>query len=407
MASRRTPGAARGPMLRDFSASTVTAGFVAALVGLTSGITLIFEAARTLGADDAQIASWVAALLVGMGMLTLIPSVILRIPMMVAFSAPGAAILATLQPGDFSLSEAIGAFIVCGLAMAVAGFSRFFELVMNRIPVPLVSALLGGVLARFVTSGFADATTAPWLIVITTLTYMVIRRLAPRYAIIGVLIVGGSTAALSGSIRTEELTLSLAQPVYMAPSFDASAILSIGVPLFIVTMAGQNLPGVAALHLAKYDAPISTMIGTTGVGTMALAPFGGFAFNLSAVAAPLCLEATAHEDPTRRYTAAMSNGGFYLLAGLFGTSITGVLNAVPIELVHIVAALALLPTVGNSLANAARDKTHREAAMFTFVVTLSGVSVAKIGSPFWGALAGVVAMAIASTGAFDRLRPNR
>lgn len=394
-------------MLRDFSASTVTAGFVAALVGLTSGITLIFEAARTLGADDAQIASWVAALLVGMGVLTLIPSVILRIPMMVAFSAPGAAILATLQPGDFSLSEAIGAFIVCGLAMAVAGFARFFERVMNRIPVPLVSALLGGVLARFVISGFADATTAPWLIVITTVTYMVIRRLAPRYAIIGVLMVGGSTAVLSGSIRTEELTLSLARPVYMAPSFNASAILSIGVPLFIVTMAGQNLPGVAALRLAKYDAPISTMIGTTGIGTMALAPFGGFAFNLSAVAAPLCLEAPAHEDPTRRYTAAISNGGFYLLAGLFGTSITGVLNAVPIELVHIVAALALLPTVGNSLANAVRDETHREAAMFTFVVTLSGVSVAKIGSPFWGALAGLVAMAIASTGAFDRLRSNR
>jgi benzoate membrane transport protein len=394
-------------MLGDFSASTVTAGFVAALVGLTSGITLIFEAARALGADDAQIASWVAALLVGMGVLTLIPSVILRIPMMVAFSAPGAAILATLQPGDFSLPEAVGAFIVCGLAMAVAGFSYLFERVMNRIPVALVSALLGGVLARFVISGFADATTAPRLIVITTITYMVIRRLAPRYAIIGVLLVGGSTALLSGSIRTEELTLSLARPVYMAPSFDASAIVGIGVPLFIVTMAGQNLPGVAALRHANYDAPISTMIGTTGVGTIVLAPFGGFAFNLSAVAAPLCLEAPAHEDPTRRYTAAISNGGFYLLAGLLGTSITGVLNAVPIELVHIVAALALLPTVGNSLANAVRDETHREAAMFTFVVTLSGVSVAKIGSPFWGALAGVVAMVIASTGAFDRLRPHR
>jgi len=394
-------------MLRDFSASTVTAGFVAALVGLTSGITLLFEAARTLGADDAQIASWVAVLLVGMGVLTLIPSTVLRIPMMVAFSAPGAAILATLQPGDYRLSDAIGAFIVCGFAMAVAGFSRFFERVMNRIPVPLVSALLGGVLARFVISGFADAKTAPWLIVITTLTYMTIRRVAPRYAIVAVLLVGGATAALSGSVQTEELSLALARPVFMAPSFDVAAILGIGVPLFIVTMAGQNLPGVAALRQAGYDAPISNMIGTTGVGTMALAPFGGFAFNLSAVAAPLCLEAPAHEDPSRRYTAAISNGGFYLLAGLFGTSITGLLNAVPIELVHIVAALALLPTVGNSLANAVRDETQREAAMFTFVVTISGVSVAKIGSPFWGALAGVVAMAVASTGAFDRLRPRR
>ncbi len=227
---------------------------MAALVGLTSGITLIFEAARTLGANDAQVASWTAALLVGMGALTLVPSIILRIPMMVAFSAPGAAILATLQPGDFTLSQGIGAFIVCGLAMAVAGFSRFFERVMNRIPIPLVSALLGGVLGRFVIGGFSDASTAPWLVVITTLTYMVIRRLAPRYAIVGVLVAGGLTAALSGSVQSEELTLSLARPVYMPPLFDLSAILSIGVPLFIVTMAGQNLPGVAALRHAKYDA---------------------------------------------------------------------------------------------------------------------------------------------------------
>ncbi len=393
-------------MMQDFAASTVTAGFVAALVGLTSGITLMFEAARSLGADDAQVTSWVSALCFGMAILTIVPSAILRVPVMVAFSAPGAAILATLRPGDFKLSEAIGAFIVCGLMMAVAGFARLFERVMNRIPVALVSALLAGVLGRFVVSGFADAATAPWIIVLTTLTYMVVRRAAPRYAIIGVLLSGGLVAFASGSLQTDELTLSPARPIYMAPSFSMSALVGIAIPLFIVTMAGQNLPGVAALRNANYDAPISTVIGSTGIGTMILAPFGGYAFNLSAVSAPLCLEAPAHEDPTRRYTAAISNGGFYLIAGLFGTSITGVLNAVPAELIHIVAALALLPTIGNTLATAVREEKHREAAMFTFVITLSGVTVAKVGSPFWGALAGVIAMAIFSTGAFDRFNRN-
>lgn len=385
-------------ILKDFSLSTITAGFVASLVGLTSGIVLIFEAARAVGANDEQIASWVWALCLGMGVLTIVPSLKLRVPVMVAFSAPGAAILATVAPGDFTLGQAVGAFIVNGILMTVAGFSGVFERFMNRIPVALVSGLLAGVLARFVLSGFADAATAPWLIVITTVAYMVTRRIAPRYAVVTVLVTGIVTALVANSIQTEELSWALARPVYVAPSFSLSALVGISVPLFIVTMAGQNLPGVAALRHAEYDAPISNIVGSTGLGTILLAPFGGYAFNLSAVSAPLCLEAPAHEDPSRRYTAALANGGFYVIAAIFGTSITNALRAFPTELIHIVAALALLPTIGNSLEAAVRDETHREAAMFAFVVTLSGVTVAKIGSPFWGALAGVAAMLIASAG---------
>lgn len=383
-------------VFKDFALSTITAGFVASLVGLTSGIVLVFEAARSLGADDDQIASWVWALCLGMAVLTIAPSLRLRVPVMVAFSAPGAAILATLSPGDFTLGQAIGAFIVNGALMTIVGFSGAFERFMDRIPVPLVSALLAGVLARFVVSGFADAATAPWLIAITTIVFMLARRLAPRYAVVAVLVVGIGMSIVSNSIATEELVWSFAKPVYMAPSFSWSAMISLSLPLFIVTMAGQNLPGVAALRQANYQVPISKVVGTTGLGTMLLAPFGGFSFNLSAVSAPLCLEAPAHEDPARRYTAALSNGGFYLVAALFGTSITGALRAFPTELIQIVAALALLPTIGNSLSAAVTGAEHREAAMFTFVITLSGVTIAKIGSPFWGVLAGVLAMMIAS-----------
>lgn len=384
-------------VFKDFALSTITAGFVASLVGLTSGIVLVFEAARSLGADDDQIASWVWALCLGMAVLTIAPSLRLRVPVMVAFSAPGAAILATLSPGDFTLGQAIAAFIVNGALMTIVGFSGAFERFMDRIPVPLVSALLAGVLARFVVSGFADAATAPWLIAITTIVFMLARRLAPRYAVVAVLVAGIGMSIVSNSIATEELVWSFAKPVYMAPSFSWSAMISLSLPLFIVTMAGQNLPGVAALRQANYQVPISKVVGTTGLGTMLLAPFGGFSFNLSAVSAPLCLEAPAHEDPARRYTAALSNGGFYLVAALFGTSITGALRAFPTELIQIVAALALLPTIGNSLSAAVRGAEHREAAMFTFVITLSGVTIAKIGSPFWGVLAGVLAMMIAAT----------
>jgi benzoate membrane transport protein len=384
------------PVLKDFSASTIAAGFVAALVGLTSSIAIVFSAARALGANDAEVTSWVWAICIGMAVLTIVPSLKLRVPVMVAYSTPGAVILATLKPGDFTMAQGIGAFIVCGLLIAVVGFTGWFERAMSKVPVALASALLSGVLVRFALNGFVDAKTAPWMIVITTLTYLVLRRLVPRYAVIGVLIVGIVTAVASGTFKTDALRWSLAKPVWTTPSFTLSAIVSLAIPLFIVTMAGQNMPGVAVFRNAKYDVPISKVVGATGVGTALLAPFGAYALNLSAITAAICMEPAAHEDPARRYTAAVSNGGFYLLAGIFGTSITGALNAFPTELVHIIAALALLPTIAANLAVATKDESRREAAMLTFLITLSGVTVAKIGAPFWGALAGVVATVIAS-----------
>ena len=329
-------------------------------------------------------------------MLTIVPSLWLRKPVMVAYSTPGAAMIAIMKPGDFTMAQGVGAFIICALLIALVGFSGIFERLMDHIPVALASALLAGTLTRFALSGFADATTAPWLVAITTLTYVLMRWYAPRYAVVAVLAVGVVTAVISNTFKTGELRWSIARPVYTAPSFTLSAIIGIAIPLFIVTMAGQNLPGVVAIRNAKYDIPISKVIGSTGVGTMILAPFGAYALNLSAVTAAICMEPASHENPDRRYTASISNGGFYLLAGIFGTSITGALKAFPIELVHIIAALALLPTIGANLTNATRDETRREAAMLTFLVTLSGVSVAKIAAPFWGIVAGIAATIILS-----------
>lgn len=383
-------------ILRDFSLSTLTAGFVASLVGLTSSIAIVFSAARALGADDAKVTSWVWAICIGMGVLTIVPTLWLRMPVMVAYSTPGAAILATLKPGDFTMAQGVGAFIICALMIAIVGFSGVFERLMDRIPLALASALLAGALTRFALNGFADAKTAPWLVAITTLTYVLTRRFAPRYAVMAVLVVGVATAVISKTFQADELQWALAKPVYTAPSFTFSAFVGIAIPLFIVTMAGQNLPGVAAIRSAKYDIPISNVIGSTGVGTALLAPFGTYALNLSAITAAICMEPASHENPDRRYTAALTNGSLYLLAGIFGTSITGALKAFPPELVHIIAALALLPTIGANLANAAKDERNREAAMLTFLITLSGVTVAKIGAPFWGAAAGIIAAAILS-----------
>lgn len=390
--------------LRDFSVSTIVAGFVASLVGLTSSIAIVFAAARALGATDAMVTSWVWSICLGMAVLTIIPSLWLRKPVMVAYSTPGAAIIATLKPGEFTMAQGIGAFIVCALMIAIVGYSGLFVRLMDRIPVALASALLAGALTRFAINGFADAKTAPGLVIITTLVYVAMRRFAPRYAVMVVLAVGVVVAVITNRMNADELQVSLAKPIYTAPSWSLAAMIGIALPLFIVTMAGQNLPGVAAIRNAKYDIPISKVIGSTGVGTMLLAPFGTYALNLSAITAAICMEPASHEDPDRRYTAAITNGGFYLLAGLFGTSITGALKAFPIELVRIIAALALLPTIGANIAAASRDEKHRDAAMMTFLITLSGVTIAKIGAPFWGAVAGVVASVVASKSLFSRLR---
>lgn len=394
-------------VLRDFSLSTITAGFVASLVGLTSSIAIVFSAARALGADDAMLTSWVWAICIGMGVMSIAPSLYLRMPVMIAYSTPGAAIIATLRPGDFTMAQGIGAFLISALCITFLGFSGLFERMMNRIPVALASALLGGALARFAIAGFADAATAPWMIVITVLTYVVVRQLAPRYAVVAVLVVGILVAVLTNTLKTDELRWSVARPVFTAPSFTLSALIGIAIPLFIVTMAGQNMPGVAAIRQAKYDVPISKVVGMSGVGTAVLAPFGAYQFNLSAITAAICMEPASHEDPARRYTAAITNGFVYLVAGVFGTSITGALKAFPTEFVHIIAALALLPTIGANLAAATRDESRREAAMLTFLVTLSGVTVMKIGAPFWGAVAGVVATLIASPSIRGRIgRPR-
>ncbi|MFN0092186.1 MAG: benzoate/H(+) symporter BenE family transporter [Acidimicrobiales bacterium] len=384
-------------ILKDFSLSTVTAGFVSALVGLATGVTLIFEAANRLGATDAQVSSWVWALCMGMGVLTFVPSLLLRMPAMVAFSAPGAVVLATLAPGEFTLAQGIGAFILNGVAMAIVGFTGLFERFMDRIPGPLAAALLAGVIARFAVVGFVDAKTAPWLVLFATAAYLVTRRFAPAYAVVGMLAVGLLTSLASGSMQTEQLTLSLAKPIAVAPTFTLAALVGITIPLFVVTMAGQNLPGVAAYRGSGYDVPTSKMLGGTGLGTVALAPFGGFTFNLSAVMAMICVHPSTHPDPRRRYTAALAAGAFYLLAGTLGSSITGLLRAFPPELVHIVASLALAPVVTSSLTAAVREDKHRDAASLTFLVTLSGVSVGPIGSPLWGAAAGLAATALAST----------
>ncbi len=390
---------------KDLSLSAFTAGFVAVLVGFTSSVAIVFQAAQVLHATPDMIASWMWALGLGMGLCTLVPSLWLKKPVMVAWSTPGAAVLATAgATGDFTIHEAVGAFMVCAALITLSGATGWFERVMNRIPLALASALLAGVLARFGLTGFAAAQTALPLVVCMLLAYLVCKRWWPRYAVPVALLVAIVFVAQTSGFTRSGITMDLTAPVLVRPDFSMAALFSLALPLFIVTMASQNLPGVAALQSTGFgdqranggDAgiPVSKVITLTGLATLVLAPFGAFALNLSAITAAICMGPEAHSDPGRRYTAAVSCGAIYVVIGLFGGAITGVLTAFPQELVAAIAGLALLGTIGGALTAALQHEPHREAAVITFLVTLSGVVLGGVGSAFWGVVAGALALLV-------------
>ena len=391
---------------KDLNAAAFTAGFVAVLVGFTSSVAIVFQAALGFGATPAQVASWMWALGIGMGLCTIIPSLWLKKPVMVAWSTPGAAVLAAgALAGGFSMPEAVGAFMASAVLITLFGVTGWFEKVMGRIPVAIASALLAGVLARFGIQAFAAAQTALPLVLLMLVIYLLGRRLMPRYAVVLTLLGAIIFVAARGQMVWAAAGFSVAMPVFVMPVFTVAAFVSLAIPLFVVTMASQNLPGVAAIRAAGYGPdspdggiPISKIITLTGLATLVLAPFGGFALNLSAITAAICMGKEAHEDPARRYTAAVCCGAIYIIIGIFGAAVTGLLTAFPAELVATTAGLALLGTIGGALAAAVKDESHREAALITFLVTLSGVVLAGVGSAFWGVVAGAVALFVQQYG---------
>jgi benzoate membrane transport protein len=386
---------------KDINASAFTAGFVAVLVGFTSSVAIVFQAAQAFNATPAQISSWMWALGIGMGLCTVLPSLWLKKPVMVAWSTPGAAVLATAGlAGGFSMAEAVGAFMVCAVLITLCGVTGWFEKLMNRIPVAIASALLAGVLARFGMQGFVAAQTALPLVLIMLGVYLLGRRLVPRYAVVFTLLAGIIYAALRGELAWSTVSFTFTLPVFVMPQFTIAAVISLAIPLFVVTMASQNLPGVAAIRATGYEGqiPVSKVITMTGLATFVLAPFGGFALNLSAITAAIVMGKEAHADPDKRYTAAVSCGLIYLVIGMFGAAVTSLLAAFPKELVAAIAGLALLGTIGAGLAAAVKDESHREAALITFLVTLSGVVIAGIGSAFWGVVAGALALFVQQYG---------
>jgi len=388
--STATP-AHRDSWWRDIAPSSLAAGFVTVLVGFTSSAVIVFQAARALGASEAETASWLWALGIGMGVTCIGLSLRWRIPIVTAWSTPGAAMLIASNAG-VPLSDAIGAFVLVAALTAIVGFSGVFERGMRRVPLTLASGLLGGVLLRFGMDVFVSMRTQMAMTLAMLAIYLCGRRWFPRYAVLATLLLGMGVAGASGLLHLDDVELRVAQPIFTMPSLSLAAVFGIALPLFVVTMASQNIPGVAVLRASGYDPPISSSIGWIGAVNLLLAPFGAYALCLAAITAAICSGREAHPDPSKRYVASVFAGMFYLFTGVFGATVAALFAAFPKELVMAIAGLALFGTIGNSLAVAMREDRDREAALITFLVTASGFSFGGIGSAFWGLIAGGIAL---------------
>ena len=378
-------------MARFFSISHVSAGFIAVLVGYTSSAAIVFSAASAAGADAAYVSSWLLALGLGMAATCIGLSLYFRAPVLTAWSTPGAALLATALAG-LPMSEAIGAFVFASALLTLCGVTGWVETIMKHVPKTLAAAMLAGVLLRFGIDVFVALRAQLGLVALMLAIYFAGRRFNSRYTIPATLVGGLAWAALGGQIHFDALTLTLAQPVFTAPTFTWSTLIGVGIPLFIVTMASQNVPGIAVLRANGYHTPVSPLIGWTGLTGLLLAPFGGFSFNLAAITAAICMSPEADRDPQRRYMAAVWAGIFYLVTGLLGATVASVFAALPRELVAAIAGIALLGTIANSLGAAVADASERDAAVVTFLTTASGLTLAGVGSAFWGLLFGLAAL---------------
>jgi benzoate membrane transport protein len=372
----------------------VTTGLLASFVGFGSSFAVVVQGLAGVGASPLQSASGLLALSVGMGLLGILLSLRYRMPISVAWSTPGAALLATTGVPEGGFPAAVGAFLAVGALIVVAGLWKPLGRLVAAIPSSIANAMLAGVLFHLCVAPFLAIAEIPLLALPVVLLWAVIARFWRLYAVPAAVILAVILMFWHGTgplPPTDRLwpTLTLVTPV-----FSWSAMVSIALPLFLVTMASQNIPGFAVLQANNFHPPSSPLIVTTGLGSILVAPFGGHGVNLAAITAALCAGPDAHPDPARRYVAAVATGVGYILFGMLAVAATAWISASPPLLIEAVAGLALLGAFGSALGNALANAGERDAALVTLIATASGMSFAGVGSAFWGLLAGAIMLAL-------------
>lgn len=382
--------AASAGLRRDWSLSAVAAGFLAVLVSYSGPLIIFFQAAQSADASSAMISSWVWGISLGAAVSGMLLSWFLKVPVVTAWSAPGTALLVSLFPG-LSLNEAVGAYITAALVIFAIGISGYFDRVLKTIPKGVAAGMMAGILFQFGANAFKAAGSMPVLTLTMLFAYLALKRLVPRYCMVLVLLAGIALAVATGGADLGKVRLELARPSFIAPEWSWNSTLSLALPLVLVSITGQFLPGMAILRGSGYYTPARPIIAVTSLASLGVACFGGITIVIAAITAALCTGREAHENPARRYVAGIANGAFYLVGGCFAGTIVSLFAVLPREFVAVLAGLALIGAITANLMGTLGEAEHREASVITFLATASGMSLLGLGSAFWGVVLGSLA----------------
>ncbi|WP_409276675.1 benzoate/H(+) symporter BenE family transporter [Pseudomonas defluvii] len=365
------------------------AALISVIVNYGGTFVLVFQAAQLAQLSPAQTASWVWSVSIGVGVTGAWLSYRYREPIITAWSTPGVAFLATVMPFT-PYGEVIGAYMLSAIGFIVLGLSGAFERLVRWIPSGIAAGLLAGILLQFGVNAFGGASADPLLVIVLVLAYAVLRRFTSRFAVVGILLIGLALLLAQNRIDVQQLQLSLAAPVFEVPQFSLGSLLGVALPLFVITLTGQYMPGMLVLRNDGFKTSANPILTVTGLGSLLMAPFGAHAFNVAAITAAICTGKDAHENPSKRYIAGLVCGALYVMVGIFGVTLATLFMVLPRTFVTTLAGLALLGAIGGSLANAMVDARTRETALITFLATAANVTLLGVGGAFWGLVAGLV-----------------
>ncbi|AJY48755.1 benzoate/H(+) symporter BenE family transporter [Halomonas sp. KO116] len=375
---------------KDLSIPAITAGFVAVLVSYSGPLAIFFQAAQSAEISSTMMTSWVWAISIGAAVSGIFLSLWLKVPVVTAWSAPGTALLVTLFPG-LTLNEAVGAYLTAAVIIFLIGVTGSFDRIIRMIPPGIASAMMAGILFQFGVGVFVSLESVPALAIGMIIAYLLFKRLTPRYSLVLLLIAGITLAVLLEGASLEGVSLQLAEPQFIHPEWSWNATLSLAIPLVLVSLTGQFLPGMAILRTSGYSTPAKPIVIVASVTSFFTAFFGGITTVIAAITAAICTSKEAHENPAKRYVAGVANGVFYLLGAIFAGTIVALFTSLPGEFVAVLAGLALLGAITSNISAFAAEKSHLEASVITFIATASGISFLGLGSAFWGVVVGALA----------------
>ncbi|WP_218697388.1 benzoate/H(+) symporter BenE [Acinetobacter harbinensis] len=379
----------------DWSISATVAGFLAVLISYSGPLIIFFQAAQKAQVSSAMMISWIWGISIGAAVAGIFLSIKYKVPIITAWSAPGTALLVTLFP-HISLNEAVAAYITSAVVIFLVGITGYFDKLLRWIPQDVAAGMMAGILFQFGLGLFTASDSMPIIVFGMLAVFLVAKRLVPRYAMVWVLVCGVGLSLFLGKMNPVDVHFSLAIPQFIRPQWSWNSTLNLAIPLILVSLSGQFLPGMAMIKISGYDTPAKPIITATSIASLAVACVGGITIVLASITAALCMGKDAHELKEKRYIAGIANGIFYILGGLFAGSIVMLFSLLPKELVAALAGLALLGAIGTNITVAMKSDAHRDAALITFLATASGMHFLGLSSVFWGICIGVIAHLVLS-----------